>query len=223
VQSDPDSYKGSPVDFVAQVFTDPQRDAKGTYLQVYVDPKNSDWATIVAVRDPNLQIAAQDYVHVVGVINGKYTGKTVLGVPVTDPVVIASSVTKATALDAATPATSTINVDSTQKQSGVAITVSKVEFAPDETRVFVSVHNSSKSTAHFYDFDAKAVQGTHQFDANSQLDYPTVSSDILPGVTSAGVISFPAMNAHAATKLVFQAASDNYNLTFKPYIFHLPS
>jgi hypothetical protein len=101
------------------VFTDPQRDTKGTYLQVYVDPKNSDWATIVGIHDPNLQVAAQDYVHVVGVMHGKYTGKTVLGVPVTDPVVIASSMTKATALDAATPATSTINVDSTQKQFGV--------------------------------------------------------------------------------------------------------
>jgi hypothetical protein len=30
-----------------------------------------------------------------------------------------------------------------------------------------------------------------------------VSSDILPGVTSAGVISFPAMNSGAATKPVF--------------------
>ena len=205
------------------MFVDPERDAKGTYLQVYVDPKNSKWATIVGVKDPNLQVAAQDYVHVVGVIHGKYTGKTVLGASVTDPVVIASSVTKATAVDAATPATSTTTVNSTQKQFGVAITVSKVEFAPDETRVFVSVHNSGKSTAHFYDSDAKAVQGTHQYDANSQFDYPSVSSDILRGVTSPGVISFPAMNAHAATKLVFQASSDNYNVTFKPYVFHLPS
>src|SRR6476661_8526013 len=91
VQSNPDSYKGARADFVGQVFTDPERDAKGTYLQVYVDPKNSDWTTIVAVSDPNLQVAAQDFVHVVGVIHGKYTGKTVLGVSVTDPVVIASS------------------------------------------------------------------------------------------------------------------------------------
>jgi hypothetical protein len=30
------------------------------------------------------------------------------------------------------------------------------------------------------------------------------------------------MNTAAATKLVFKAASDNYNLTFKPYTFHVP-
>ena len=54
VDSDPDAHKGARVDFVGQVFVDPERDAKGTYLQVYVDPKNSDWATIVGVKDPNL-------------------------------------------------------------------------------------------------------------------------------------------------------------------------
>ena len=54
MDSDPDAHKGARVDFVGQVFVDPERDAKGTYLQVYVDPKNSDWATIVGVKDPNL-------------------------------------------------------------------------------------------------------------------------------------------------------------------------
>src|SRR5699024_26291 len=40
VFSDPNAYKGYEVNFTGKVFVQPERDADGTYLQVYADPEN---------------------------------------------------------------------------------------------------------------------------------------------------------------------------------------
>ncbi|MBV9279216.1 MAG: hypothetical protein JOZ41_03965 [Chloroflexi bacterium] len=223
LQTDADTYKGATVDIVGKVFTSPQRDARGTYWQMWSDPKNSEWNTAVAIADPTFQISDGDYVHVVGVVRGRAEGTNAFGADVTAVEVFASKATVVDALAAATPAERVVQADQQQDQNGVTIRVQRIEFAPDETRVFVAVSNGSGSTAHFYDFDAKAVQGTTEFSAKSFTDYPEVQSDILSGVVSSGVVTFPAMNPDRDTILVFQVGSDNFDATFQPYRFDVPS
>jgi len=207
------------VDIVGKVFISPEKDVKGTYWQMWSDPKNNEWNTAVAIADPNFQISNDDYVHVVGTVKGKVGGKNAFGADVTAVGVLATKATVVGAIAAASPAQRVVHLDAQQTQNGITIRVTKMEFATDETRVFVSVSNGSNATAHFYDFDAKAVQGTSQFSAESFTDYPSVQSDILTGVTSTGVVVFPTMSPNQLTTLVFNAGSDNYNLTFQPYRF----
>jgi hypothetical protein len=99
-----------------------------------------------------------------------------------------------------------------------------VEFATDETRVFVTVANGSSSQASFYDFNAKAVQGSKQFDPESfGSDYPEVQSEILAGVSSSGVIVFPAMSPSAQTSIYLEAGSDDFSVDFSPFVFTIPA
>lgn len=221
LDSNADAHKGAKVDIVGQVFTAPERDDKGTYIQMWSDPQNSEWNTIVAIPDPNFQVNDQDYVHITGTVKGSYTGKYGFGGDVTAVTVLADHAEVVDATAAAPPATAVTTVHQTQAQHGVSITVEKVEFAQTETRVFVTVKNDSKQKASFYSFDAKAVQGTQQFDADSNLDYPEVSSDILPGVSSSGIVVFKPMDSSQPTKLVFQAQNEDYMLNWKPYTFHV--
>jgi len=221
LQTDPNAHKGASVDIVGKVFTSPQRDARGTYWQMWSDPKNNEWNTVVGVADPNFQIAQDQYVHVTGTVKGQYQGKNLLGGDVNAVEVLASRADIASPLAAAPPALRTVQANLSQTQNGVTISLSKIEFAAIETRVFVSVSNASSSTAHFYDFNAKVVQGTTQYSSNSAGDYPQVQSDILPGVTSSGVVVFPSMGPGRATRLVFGAGSNNYNVNFQPYQFDL--
>jgi hypothetical protein len=58
--SDPERHKGDRVNIVGQVFS-VERDAKGTYIQMWADPKNSDWNTVVGYPDPALQVAGRDH------------------------------------------------------------------------------------------------------------------------------------------------------------------
>ncbi len=68
------------------------------------------------------------------------------------------------------------------------------------------------------------IESRHALSTSGTPSPPHRSSQPNPRAAQGGCLRpFPAMNPAAATKLVFQAASDNYNLTFKPFVFHLPS
>lgn len=212
VSSDPNSYKGANVEIVGKVFGDAERDADGTYFQMYADAKNSEGNTIVAIADPAMQLADGDYVKVSGTIRGEYTGQNAFGGDVRAVQIVADTVVKTTAMAAASPAVATLG-KATFTQSGITVTVPKVEFADDETRVFVAVINRSAAAVSIYGSSVKAVSGGVQVESTYSSDgYPELASDIDPGAKSTGVIVFPKMNPHAALRLTFEGYSDDSNI-----------
>jgi len=219
LDSNPDNYKGAKVDIVGKVFVEPEKDEQGTYWQMYCDPKNSEWNTVVQYGEPNFALKQGDYVHVVGTVRGTFEGTNAFGATLKLPLISATSATIADATAAASPPIRTADVQASQSQHSIKVTVSKVEFAADETRVFVTVKNGSQYKVSFYSFEAKAVQGNTQYDPAFASDYPEVQSDILPGIQSSGVLSFPPADPGKALTLVFELSADNYSWDFKPYTF----
>jgi len=220
LDSNPDAHKGAFVEIVGKVFTNPDKTATGTSWQMWADPKNSNWNTGVVFQDPNFAIKNGDIVRVTGTVRGAFTGTNAFGAKISAPVIDADSATVVDALAIASTPLHTVNVNQTLKQHDLAVIVEKLEFAEDETRVFLKVINGTKHKGSFYSFNAKAQQGNKQYDAESFSDYPKIQSDLLPGVESVGVIPFPAMGKEP-TKLIFEARTDNYWLNFKPYIFDI--
>lgn len=219
--SDPNAHKGATVEFVGRVFVAPEKDAKGVYLQVYADPRNLDWNTLVMYPDPSASVKRDDYVHITGVVQGEFTGTNLMGGTVTAPMVMAETLEVVDALAAAPAAVRTAELEETQEQNGISITVHRVEFADEETRVLITVANGSDSKASFYSFNSKAVQGDAQYDADYGfgVDYPEVNSELLPGVKSKGVLLFPPMDPRQELTLYLEAGSDNWELDFEPYVF----
>jgi hypothetical protein len=212
VQSDPDAHKGARAEFIGKVFTAPERDNDGTYLQVWEDAQNSENNVIVGYRDPNFPVQEGDYVRVVGTVKGKFTGKNAFGAKLTVPTVIADTLKVVDAIDAAPPAIATLG-KATGTQAGITITVRKVEFAANETRVFVRVRNGSNANVSIYDSSAKAVQSGRQYDATfSTADYAQLSDDLVPGASTSGVIVFPKMKPSGPLKLILDANSANSDI-----------
>lgn len=206
--SDPNSHKGANVDFVGRVFTTPERDEKGVYLQIWEDPANSESNTIVGYADPAFKVAQDDYVHVKGTVKGEFKGKNALGAEVSAVTVLADTLKVVDAVAAAPPALGTLG-PRRQTQAGITVAIPKVEFAASETRVFVKVTNSSGSDATVYDTSMRAVQGGKQHDAGfSTNDYPELSSDLVSGASTSGVVVFPKMNPHGGLKLIIEVSSD---------------
>jgi hypothetical protein len=223
LDTNPGGHKGASVDIVGQVFATVERDAHGTYWQMWADPRNSEWNTSVLYSNPDFRIKDQDYVHVVGFVHDVFEGENAFGGLVTAPVVVATSAEVVDATATAPEALRTVEVHLTQKQHGLAITVSKVEFAAEETRVYVTVENGSGDEATFYSFNAKAVQGSTQYEPESWgTDYPEVQSDILPGISTSGVIVFEAMDPSTPTKIYLEGRAGSYSLDFDPYVFTIP-
>ncbi|MBO8157855.1 MAG: hypothetical protein H0Z32_15635 [Bacillaceae bacterium] len=55
---------------------------------------------------------------------------------------------------------------------------------------------------------------------NYEAEYPEVQSDILPGVSSEGIITFPPLPEDASKfQLYFEGSSDNWELDFQPFVF----
>jgi len=222
VVASPDGYKDTPAEIVGRIFQPPEADSEGITFQMWAGPANSEWNTIVSAGS-GVNVAEDDYVRVVGTVGDQFEGENMMGAELTIPTIIADSVEIVDALAAAPAALKTVAVNDSQNQHGVTLTLKKVEFAKRETRVFLTVSNRSGDTASVYSFNAKAVQGSRQYsEAQAFMSgYPEIETDLLPKNKTSGVIVFPKMNPDKATRFVFVASSDNWNLTFKPYEFRV--
>jgi hypothetical protein len=223
--SNPDRYRGARVDISGKIFVPPQvtSSKRGITLQAYMDPKNATWNTVVGYAHPGLRVGQGDYIHVVGTVRGKVTSKNASGVTVNVPAVTASSVKKTDATAAASlpVRVATVSPESSA-QNGVTVAVTTAEFAPDETRVFVTVENASQVSASFSSANAKAMQSSQQVDAKPNLDYPQIASEIKPGASSSGIVVFAQLDPRLATRLVFQVSQDP-GVQFAPFIFDIAS
>lgn len=212
LNGDPDSYKGASVDIVGKVFQPPESDEGVMYIQMYADPKNLEWNTIVTYEDSGLRLREDDFVHVRGTAAGKVEGENAFGATLTVPLVTADSIRVVDSTAAASPALRTLSRKQVT-QAGVTITVQKVEFAEDETRVFLAVKNGSSAQFSIYSSSGKAVQGGRQYESTfSWDDYPELSSEIVPGAFTSGVIVFPKMRPSGGLDVYLEGSSENYDV-----------
>lgn len=223
LHTNPDKFKGSDVDVLGKVFLAPEKDADGTYFQMYADPKRLEYNTIVA-GDPNLQVSDGDFVQVTGKAKGTFKGQNAFGAEITATSIIADKVVLVDAKDVLAPATLSVDVGQEKELHGLTITLNNIEFADEETRVYLTVKNGSQSKASLYSFNSKAIQGSTQYEeqTNFDVDYPEVSSEILPGIESSGVVVFKPLDTKSkSAKFIFEARTDNYSLDFEPYAFEI--
>lgn len=106
-------------------------------------------------------------------------------------------------------------------QNGVDISVNKIEFANNETRVYYTVTNNSGSNYCFYYFNMKLIQNGKQYEpeSNWEVDYPEVSGDVLNGVTAEGIASFPKIDQSNFDIHFESGYSSNYELDFTEFTF----
>jgi hypothetical protein len=199
------------VQLVGRVFR-VERDTKGTYMQVWMDAKNSDQNTIVGYKDPAFQVNQNDYVTITGEVGKKFEGENALGASLTVPPVLAESVRVVNATAAATPAHTTYGSSPPLAQGGVRIIVPKIEAASDETRVFVRVSNLSDSGFSFYSSSAKLVANGQSIAPNYSGDYPEPTSDVASHSRTSGVIVFKPIPRNASLRLILEGYSDKSNV-----------
>lgn len=222
--SDPKKYKGYEVELTGKIFNEPEKDDKGTYFQMWGDPENSEKNTLVAINDPKLQVKADDYVKIKGVVKDQFKGKNGFGAEVTAPAITADSVEKVDYITAVAPTLKEVKLDKEINQNNIIVTLQKVELAKNQTRVYLKIKNNTQAKASFYSNSAKLIVGSSQLEEEYTSPETTglkeIQSDILPGVETEGVIVYPAIDpSQTLFKLNAEASSDNYDLDFQPYVF----
>lgn len=224
VASKPDDYKGKYIKFYGIVST--VEDADDFYgCQVYIDLDYNNSILLEIPKDVvNEAPKPDDFLSIDAEIEDSRDGQTVMGVDSTWAYLKADSVEKTTYIDSFGKAETTWDfTDKSIDQSGIKVDVTKVEFAKDETRFYVTVTNNSSDTVSLWTSSAKVIQNGQQKDqsyGNYWGDYPEVSSDIIAGASSSGIMVFDAMDP-SALQLYIEGSSDNWDIELSPFVFDL--
>lgn len=220
--STPDSFKGRQVTLVGKVLGNPEKDDSGVYFQMYGDPANYELNTIVGYKNTDISLSSDDYVKITGKVDGAFKGENMMGGKITAPKIVADSVEKVSYIDAMSPTLKSVDVNSTQDQFGYNITLNKVEFAKTETRVYVSITNNGSKNFGVYGVSSKIKQGSNQYDyqSNYEAGYPDLQSNIMPGVTTEGIITFPPLE-QANFTFIITGISQNWRESVNPFSFEV--
>lgn len=221
--TNPDKYKGRTVSLSGQIFSEPEKDESGFYLQIFSDPENYQGNTVVFVPDTQIEVSTNDYVKLTGIVSGTFSGTNAMGGTVSAPIITASKFEKSNYIDVMAPALTTLELNSTQTQLGYTVTLSKIELAENETRLYVTVKNEGIANFNLYSFNSKLIQNERQYEeqSNYNADYPEIQTDLVPGVTTDGIIVFPKIE-NTNFKVILEGYSSDYNEDFTPYEFDIP-
>jgi hypothetical protein len=156
--------KGASVDVAGQLLERPEDTGEELAFQMFADPENSEWNTIVYTDQTDLNLDTDDYVRVQGEVLGAFEGENAFGASLTTPAVQASDFSTVSAGQAIDPATEVREIGQTLGDQGFEVTLDKIEFGEDSTRAYVKMANNTGRGASFYTFDAKIQQGSTQVD-----------------------------------------------------------
>lgn len=212
--SDPDSFTGRTIELTGQI-SDVEKDGTTVYLQMYHDIENYDENTVIIYEnDKKTKFKDDEYIKVEGSVDGEFKGENILGGEVTAPQITADKVEKISVIDAF-PASKTVEVDKTITKGKYSVTLEKVDWTDDETRVYLTVKNDGSSTFESYPDQGVIVQDSKQYEINDKYRYDSPSSEIKAGATSEGVVAFDKIDKSDFT-YSFEGYDNDYNeLEFK--------
>lgn len=221
IYSDAEKYKGQFIDISGKVFNKKTEDGI-TLLQINADVDNSDDNTLIYYQGKT-DIKNDDFIKVAGYILGTSEYSNALGGDVSAPKIMSTKLQKSTYLDVARPTIKQVKYsDKVINQSGYKIEITKVEFAKKETRVYVTASNNASDDFSIYTYSAVATQNGKQYEYDSNYDagYEELSSELKPGITSKGILTFPAMDQSNFT-IIIDGSSDNWDIDLKDFKFDL--
>jgi len=219
--TDPKSYVGSIVELTGQVFAGVEYDSDGVYFQLLADPVNRDFNTVVAYHDPEFELEDDDYVKLTGEVVDVYEGENMMGGTIVAPAVLAHEIEILSYKDAVMPTIATAAASNgTIDQLGYEVTVENIELAEQETRVYISIQNNGAHEFSLYGFNTVLIQDGTQYEtqSNYEADYPEHQSQIRPGITTEGVIVFPAIREEPF-QLIMEARSSDWHEDIEDYVF----
>lgn len=218
----PDKFSGMYVKLSGQIFLEPEKEGDYIYFQMWLDPDKAEGNTIVRAK-ADQRLKSDDYVAIEGKVVGEFSGDNMFGGTITAPSIEADVVEVIDYISAVSPTITEKAIDETQDQYGYAVTVEKIEFAENETRIYVSLVNNGTDTFCCYGFNAKVIQEGRQISSedNYMADYPSIESDLLKGASTEGIITFPALNAEVEFDLYIDGYSNNWEEDIEPYVFSI--
>jgi hypothetical protein len=91
----------------------------------------------------------------------------------------------------------------------VTLTPYRIDFAADETRVFLRIKNATDYTIHYNVAQSYLLNDGIRFKPHPHPSYPQMPADLFPGSTATGVTTFRATTPGTVFKFVTRFSSDD--------------
>lgn len=214
-----DDYKGKSVKSLPGVVFNVISQTEGDYeYQCWADSDSENQFVIISESD--LDLSEGDNVFVDGIVRGDESGENLFGGEIHAAIIEATGIEKSET-SVFNLAAKTIEVNETQEQHGISVTLERVELAEQSTRVILKVKNDTDDKISVYGFNSYIKQGSTQFD-QSDISYEedTIQTEINSGIESEGILSFqPIDDLDKAISVSIEISSDDYDISLKPFVF----
>lgn len=222
VYTNADEYLGYYVKVTGKVFQKIGDNGEVKGVQVWLDPNNSDLNLMINYTT-DVSLKEGDYVVCTGYIKKIQKYDNAFGAELAVPLIHSNDLQKTTYLYAMSPTISTIlPKKTTYEKLGYSISVDKIEFAANETRVYLNVANNGKTTLHVNTDSSVIIHNKKQINTKTNYDanYDAIPSSLHKGTKACGVITFPAIKDDAF-EIVIEMYSDDYDEEFMPIVFKI--
>ena len=211
-------YKGYHINIKGQVFQVMGDNGNVKGIQIWLDPDTCE-QNMMIYYNTDVEVKQGDYIICSGYIDSVTEYKNAYDAKLYAPLVISSDLSKATYIDVMSPTTATITHENLkQEKYGYSVSIDKIEFAEKETRVYTTVTNNGNSLLYFG--DAVIVQDGKQYNStdNYEAEYEKIPYEVVKGVSSSGIIVFPAITTNDFD-LTIDVHSDDYDEEIDKFVF----
>ncbi len=218
VYTNADNYLGYYVEVKGKVFQNIGDNGDVRGVQVWIDPDNCE-QNLIIYYTTNEKLQDGDYVVCTGYISGIHTYINAFGTEISAPLIYSHDLKNSTYTEVVAPAIeSLIPINSTVEQAGYSLSISQVEFAEKETRIYVTVSNHGSATLNIG--DAVIIQKEKQYNSisNFEADYEELPYEIVKNATCSGVLVFPAVDNATGFELRVNLFSDNYDEELSDFV-----
>lgn len=194
VYTNAEKYKGYHVDIKGEVFQVMSDSGTVKGIHIWIDPGVCEQNMMIYYSTDD-DVKKGDYITCSGYIDSVTKYKNAYGTTLYAPLIKSSDLKKATYIDVMSPTITTIKpVNLKHEKYGYSISIDKIEFAEKETRVYATVKNNGKATLNIG--NAIIVQNGKQYNStdNYEAGYEEIPREIVGGVSSSGIIVFPAIS-----------------------------
>lgn len=192
VAKHPNKYKGRSIEVTGKVISNGVDDY-GTY-KFYMEVEDQLFMVYIE-EEEDLSIKTNDYVQVVGTLDGTYQGKSADGYEM-DAIKIKSSKNSIEFKESDQIIEETIKVNQSYSQSDVTLTIQKVVFTNKQTLVYIKIENDSDID---YDMDLDDATLTED-DMVFTCKEANMNVDLLEAESSSeGVLTFDLMEENDFT------------------------
>ena len=208
----PDEHAGKEIDVIGQLLDNPESNGDQVAFQMFADPKNAEWSTIVHTDSESLDLRTDNYVHVRGEVLGEMVGENAFGGEVRAVEVDAYSVERVEGVEAIDPTLDTLEVGQTQSGEGLSITLESLDLGTKHVRAHVTARNEGEKTAKLNLDRSKFVQGGERIGARDPYDYSVTKprSGLPTGEETEGTVIFGRPDPSKPFEVVFEWERGGY-------------